>query len=69
MYNEKPKSVISPDKNSRWQQNIPRSYTVSLLISNSPVNVIKKYKRCHQLAVLYLIVPIEEAIYFKKMKN
>jgi hypothetical protein len=37
--NEKPKSIISPDKNSRWQHNISRSYTDFLLISNSPDNI------------------------------
>ena len=36
---EKQKSIISPDKNSRWHHNISRSYTDFLLISNSPDNV------------------------------
>jgi hypothetical protein len=32
-------SIISPDKNSRWQHNISRSYSDFLLISNSPDNI------------------------------
>lgn len=35
--NEKPKSVIAPDKISRWQHNILRSYTDFLKISNLPL--------------------------------